>query len=62
MLKMTGWKDIDELIISSHKLREECSELDKRIEQINKFSPIKTYRRTPGKTRFMGIKKRNVLN
>ncbi len=29
MLKMTGWKDIDELIISSYKLLEEGSKLDK---------------------------------
>ncbi|MED3553873.1 hypothetical protein [Cytobacillus praedii] len=62
MLKMTGWKDIDDLIISSHKLREEGSELDKQIEQINKFSPKKTYRRTPRKLRFFGLKRRNVLN
>lgn len=62
MLKMTGWKDIDDIIIRSSKLCEEGNELDKLIEQINKFSPKKTHKRTPRKIRLLTSKKRNVYS
>lgn len=54
-----GWKNI-KLIVSSYKLSGEGSKLDKRIEQNNKVSPKKKYKRTPRKIAFFRKKMNNL--
>jgi hypothetical protein len=45
MVKTTGWKDIDTLILNSHQLLNEGSSLKKEIDKANKFSP-KSFKRS----------------
>ncbi|MEC1716492.1 hypothetical protein [Schinkia azotoformans] len=37
---LTGWKNIDQLILETNKLIKECEELNNKIEEASRFQPI----------------------